>query len=478
MLGVSRTTVIAAYDALREEAWVESRRGSGTRVRSPALPAAPSLSAAPALPAIPPLPPTGANAPGSPSEPPDGDGPARRARRNAIFRGLVDAAEGPHLDLRGAHLPAAEPFVSEALAGAMRDMPGALAHHGYFGLGLPALRQAIAVHLSAGGLPTTPEQVLVTSGAQQALCLVAALYVQPGDAVAIEDPTYPGAIDVFGAARARLLPIPVTPDGASLPHLRDAVARQAPRLIYVIPSFHNPTGALMPVAERRALARLAADSGTPVVEDLTLADLDLDLPPPPPIAAILPGAPVIAVGSLSKLVWGGLRIGWLRAEAPVVARLARLKVLADLGAAVPSQLLATHLLPRAAAIRDMRRRQLGAQREALGEALAAVLPEWTWRRPTGGLCLWVRLPRGNAEEFARLALRHGVAVVPGPSCSPRESWESYLRLPFTVDADRLREAAERLARAWEAYLPPAGAGETRFAVSGQPAPPPALDVLV
>ena len=498
-LGVSRTTVIGAYDLLREEGWVESRRGSGTRVRtlspellpeSAALPAnaatgrgampsrggaaasAPSLAAA-----------GGAGGPGSPGGPgglggPAGQGAAgtgeltRPLRRMAFFRGLVEAS-GSRIDFLGAHLPAAQPFLSEEWAAAAPDVAAQMSHHGYLGLGLSALRQAIAAHLTVGGLPTAEEQVLVTSGAQQAIGLVAALYLQPGDAVALEDPNYPGALDTFNYARARLVPIPVTADGANVERLREAVVREAPRLIYLVPSFHNPTGALMPEAQRLAVARLAAETATPVVEDLTLADLDLDIAPPPPIAAAVPGAPVLTIGSLSKLVWAGLRIGWVRAEAPVIARLARFKVLSDLGSSLPGQILAARLLRRAAAIRDARRREARERRRALEQALAAALPDWTWRRPAGGLCLWVRLPRGNAEELARHALRHGVGLVPGPTCSPRDAWENYLRLPFVLEQEQMLEGIARLARAWEAYAPAARPGAARAA------PVPAqVDVLV
>jgi DNA-binding transcriptional MocR family regulator len=498
-LAVSRTTVVGAYDLLREEGWVESRRGSGTRVRtlSPellsegaALPAdaamgrgatpsrggaaasAPSLAAAGG--------PGGLGSPGGPGGlgGPAGQGAAstgeltRPLRRMAFFRGLVEAS-GSRIDFLGAHLPAAQPFLAEEWAAAAPDVAAQLGHHGYLGLGLPALRQAIAAHLTVGGLPTAEEQVLVTSGAQQAIGLVAALYLQPGDAVALEDPNYPGALDTFNYARARLVPIPVTADGANVERLREAVVREAPRLIYLVPSFHNPTGALMPEAQRLAIARLAAETATPVVEDLTLADLDLDIAPPPPIAAAVPGAPVLTIGSLSKLVWAGLRIGWVRAEAPVIARLARFKVLSDLGSSLPGQILAARLLHRAAAIRDARRQEARERRRALEQALAAALPDWTWRRPAGGLCLWVRLPRGNAEELARHALRHGVGLVPGPTCSPRDAWETYLRLPFVLEQEQMLEGIARLARAWEAYAPAARPGAARAA------PVPAqVDVLV
>jgi DNA-binding transcriptional MocR family regulator len=490
-LAVSRTTVIGAYDLLREEGWVESRRGSGTRVRAPspafppegaALPAdgaidggvAPSRGGVPA--SAPPVAvaggPGGLSSPAGPGATGTGE-LTRPLRRMAFFRGLVEAS-GSRIDFVGAHLPAAQPFLAEEWAAAAPDVAAQLGHHGYLGLGLPALREAIAAHLAAAGLPTAAEQVLVTSGAQQAIGLVAALYLQPGDAVALEDPNYPGALDTFNYARARLVPIPVTADGANVERLREAVVREAPRLVYLVPSFHNPTGALMPAAQRRAVARLAAETATPVVEDLTLADLDLDVAPPPPIAAAVPGAPVLTIGSLSKLVWAGLRVGWVRAEAPVIARLARFKVLSDLGSSLPSQILAARLLRRAAAIRDARRQEARERRRALEQALAAALPDWTWRRPVGGLCLWVRLPRGNAEELARHALRHGVGLVPGPTCSPRDAWETYLRLPFVLEHEQMLEGIARLARAWEAYAPAARPGAARAA----PPAPAQVDVLV
>ena len=480
-LAVSRTTVIGAYDVLREEGWIESRRGSGTRVRAfpAALPAeAVALgavdggAAAAGGGAAAPAPSIGAGG-GQGLSGAGGAGELTRPlRRMDFFRGLVEASSS-RIDFLGAHLPAAQPFLAEEWAAAAPDLAAQLNHHGYLGLGLPALRQAIAAHLTASGLPTAVEQVLVTSGAQQAIGLVAALYLQPGDAVALEDPNYPGAIDTFNYARARLVPIPVTADGANVERLREAVVREAPRLIYLVPSFHNPTGALMPEAQRRAVARLAADTATPVVEDLTLADLDIDVAAPPPIAAAVPGAPVLTIGSLSKLVWAGLRIGWVRAEAPVIARLARFKVLSDLGSSLPGQILGARLLRRAAAIREARRHEARERRRALEQALAAALPDWTWRRPAGGLCLWVRLPRGNAEELARHALRHGVAIVSGPTCSPRDAWQSYLRLPFSLEQEEMREGIARLARAWEAYAPAFRPGPARVA----PAPP-AVDVLV
>jgi DNA-binding transcriptional MocR family regulator len=471
-LGVSRTTVIAAYEALRDEGLIESRRGSGWRV----LASRPSDAGNPAAAglwasglATTGLLATGLAAGGPATSglaaggPVTSGGPGLSAPRSLFYRGLVEAGGGT-IDLLAAHLPA-HPLVEQEAPAAAADLVPLLSHHGYWGLGIPALRQAVAAYLTAGGLPTVADQVLITTGAHQAIGLAAALYLQPGDAVAIEDPTYPGAIDIFAQARARLLSVPVTADGAGVDRLAEIVAREAPRLIYVIPSFQNPTGALMPEPRRRALARLAAETGTVVVEDLTFADLDHGTPPPPPVAALLPGAPILAVGSLDKLVWGGLRTGWIRAEAPVISRLARHKILADLGSPLAGQVLAARLLPHAGVIRAARRRLLRECLAALESALLAHLPDWTWSRPPGGLCLWARLPRGNALELARLAAGHGVAIVPGPTCSPRDAWESHVRLPFVHDPATLREGIVRLARAWRAYAPAAAA-------------PPSIDVLV
>jgi DNA-binding transcriptional MocR family regulator len=440
VLGISRTTVVAAYETLREAGAIASRRGSGSRVIG--APARPPAPAAPARGGLPPPPP------------------------------------GPCIELLGAHLPAVQPIVEEELAAAVADLRPALRHHGYLACGLPALREAIASHLTARGLPSIPDQVLVTCGAQQAIALAAALYLQPGDAVALEDPTYPGAIDALAAPRARLVGFPVLGQrqGGGLERLREVIARQAPRLIYVIPSFHNPTGVTLDGGARRDLAELAAATGTPVLEDLTLDDLSLAEPPPPPVAAAAPDAPVLTVGSLGKLVWGGLRIGWVRAAEPVIARLARLKVQADLGSSLPSQVLAVRLLARAAAIRDLRRGELRRGLATLEAALAAALPEWSWQRPPGGLSLWVRLPRGSATDLALLAPRFGVAFVAGPSCAPRgDAWDSHLRLPFVLAGDDLRAAVSRLAAAWAAYAPAAPAGGAPR-LRASPAPP--LDVLV
>jgi DNA-binding transcriptional MocR family regulator len=209
----------------------------------------------------------------------------------------------------------------------------------------------------------------------------------------------------------------------------------------------------MPAGARRDLARLAADANLTVVEDESLSDLGLGAPPPASVAALAPQAHVVSIGSLSKLFWGGLRIGWIRAPEPLLLRLASLKVASDLGSSIPSQLLAARLLDRADDAQRLRRAQLVEQRDALAAALAQRLPGWSFTVPDGGLSMWVRVPRGHASELAQLALRHGVSLLAGPAISADGGNAAFLRLVYVHPPGVIAEAVARLARAWDAYAP-------------------------
>jgi DNA-binding transcriptional MocR family regulator len=424
-LGISRTTVVAAYELLRQEGWLESRRGSGSRLVRAAEKA---LSIAV-----------------------ERHDPAA-FERSTILRSLVEASESK-VEFMGLHLPAASPYIAEALEHVGEDLGDLLDHHGYWPVGLPALRSAIAAHLTRSGLPTHAEEILVTHGAQEAIGLAAGLFLAPGRTVVLEDPTYVGALDVFAASGARLSPVPVTDQGIRMDLLREAVSRETPSLIYLMPTFHNPTGVVTPESHRREIAKIAVERGIPVFEDDALANLDLGHRPPRPISAFAPSAPILSVGSFSKLMWGGLRAGWIRAPETLIGRLARRKALGDLGNSAVSQAVAARLLPRAEEIREARRRQITERLAVMEKELARLLPDWTWKRPGGGLSLWVRLPRGNAAEFARVALRHGVSVLPGSICSPTNGFSEFLRLPFVLEPAKIREGVRLLAQAWRAYAP-------------------------
>jgi DNA-binding transcriptional MocR family regulator len=422
-LAVSRTTVVSAYEALRRDRWVESRQGSGTRVR------------------------------GSAARPPLlllREDPSGSFRRHPVYRSLVERS-GETIEFLGAHLPAPDLLTREALhvdADALRDLTRG---PGYLPMGLPALRQAIAKHLTGWGVPTTEEQVLVTHGAQQAIGLAGALFLERGDTVIVENPTYLGSLDIFTGMGAILETVPVAGDAGWVGRVREAVMRTEARLVYLMPTFQNPTGAVMPEAGRRAMVRLAAELQVPIVEDNTLADLSLGGKPPAPIAAFDPAAPVLTIGSLSKLFWGGLRIGWIRASEDLLPRITRLKIMADLGGSLIGQLVAVRLLGEAERVKQRRRREMRERLDRLTTLLSRRLPSWEWSPPAGGLSLWVRLPEGDADAFAQVALRHGVAVVPGSLASPDGGCKDHLRIPFVLDAKPMKEGIERLARAWSAY---------------------------
>jgi len=423
-LKLSRTTVVQAYAHLREAGTIESRHGSGTWVRR-----------------------TGKTGWPSPQE----HEVSSAFRRNVVFRSLIERS-GDAISFVSAQLPPL-PEIDAAAQVVAREGASSLGKgEGYFPMGLPALRQAVAAHLSRTDLPTREEQVLITNGAQQAISLVAGLLVARGEAVVTEDPTYIGAIDVLVSAGARVLALPGAADDLDLDRLRALLAMR-PRLLYLVPTYHNPTGALMPERTRREVARLAEELQVPVIEDNTLAEIGLTGDPPPPIATFVRNAPVLTIGSLSKLFWAGLRVGYIRGPEAWIVRLGRFKALSDLGGPLVSQAIAALLLDQAQAAARARRREVSAKLDLLTKLLARHLPTWTWKGPDGGLLLWARMPTGDAEELAQIAARHGVTLVPGSANSPDHSFADHVRLPIVADAATMKEGIARLARAAAEYQP-------------------------
>jgi DNA-binding transcriptional MocR family regulator len=319
---------------------------------------------------------------------------------------------------------------------------------GYHPTGLRALRQAIAERYTRRGIRTDPDRILITNGAQQALSLLARAFLAPGDRVLVEAPTYHGALEAFREQAAVLRGLPI-----GLRGLETAARRRRPALAYVISSFHNPTGSVLSPLTRRTLVEAAAAAGVPLIDDEVLGDLGFPgEDPPPPLAAYADD--VISVGSLSKIVWAGLRVGWVRAPEPVIARLARQLAVHDLGGNIPGQLAAADLLPRLELLQERSAAEREARHDHLRAQLARHLPDWEAPPVRGGQTLWIRLPRGNSTSFAQTALRHRVAVLPGSGLDPSGHSEDHLRIHFLAAPDELTEAVRRLAEAWRAYHPP------------------------
>lgn len=419
LLHTSRATVVAAYDELRGRGVVDSRRGSGTRVSRTA-----------------PRPRAGA------------DGRVPGGRATSIFQRLVDGP-GEIISLSFAVEPAAPELAAITRTLIAEELDDLLADPGYHPRGYAPLREEIAQYYDQLDLPTTPEQVLVTTGAQQALGLVTQMYLRPGAVVVVEKPSWPGCLDVFRAAGATMVSVPLDDEGIRVDGLTAVLAQHEPALLYLMPTFHNPTGLLMSANRRRRVAELAARHQVPVLEDNAYMSMGSDTAVPPPVAAFAPqGGEVLTVGSLAKAAWGGLRIGWLRASGDVVERLARYKVRADLAGPLLDQALAARVLPRLGEIAGNRASALRARLDQLRELLTEFLPDWRWRVPDGGSALWVELPGTDARVFAQLALRHGVEIVPGAATDPTGGHDNFIRLPFTLPAEVLTELVHRLSLAW------------------------------
>ncbi len=411
-LAVGRTTVVAAYDLLRLDGRLVRRQGSGTRV-------------------------AGAE--------PTGPRPTTSA---PLFLHLLEPSDDV-IPLACAAPDTPPPELAEAFAGILPALAATTGDIGYYPAGHPALLRAIADHYERRGVRTRPGQILVTNGGQQALSMLARALLAAGDLVAVEGPTYPGALEAFReqAAITRCLPV-------GLPGLAAAARRRPIALAYVISTFHNPTGAVLPALARRELAGAASAAGVPLIDDEVMSDLAFPgVAVPPPIAAYADG--VISVGSLSKSVWGGWRIGWVRGPEPLIARLARLLAVHDLGGNVIAQMAAADLLPRLGVIVCRQAATRQAQHDHLRRDLARYLPGWEVPPVTGGQTLWVRLPHGDGTSFAQAALRHGVAVLPGSGLDASGASQACLRLHFLSRPEVLTEAVRRLADAWLSYRPPA-----------------------
>jgi DNA-binding transcriptional MocR family regulator len=408
-LAVSRTTVTAAYSSLREQGFLSS--GQGTRGRTC-------------------LPRSSNQAPGT-------EAAARAGLSGAPGLAVPDGV----IDLAYASLPASGEVVHRAFAAALTELPALLPGFGYDALGVPALREAIAGRYTAVGVPTTPAQILVTSGAQHALNIVLRTMVGRQDKVLVEHPTYPNALDAIRATGCRMVPVALPPapeTGWDLDAVEAALMQQRPRLAYMVPDFHNPTGRLMSDAQRRRLVRAAAASGTVLVADETLRELNLDGGTAAPLASFSPA--VVSIGSLSKSHWAGLRTGWIRASESLIQRFAAARTTMDLGGPVVEQLAAVHLVRSLAEPLPARLDAMRESRAALLDLLRGHLPQWQPERPSGGLAVWCRLPTASSTTLTVIAPEFGIRLAAGPRFGVGGVFENHLRVPFTLPPDKLETA--------------------------------------
>ncbi len=401
-LDVSRTTTTRAYDELRERGLLSSVRGSGSTVT---VPFADSSHSA-----------------------------LMGFDESGGMVSLAHAAGG------------AAPGMGQLFEQALQRLPALLATTGYLPDGYGPLRERIAAYYADQGLPTDPAQIIVTNGAQGAIATIAATMISRGDRVLVEACGYPHGFDAIAAAGGRALPLP---HDAETPWRTDDIRQVAgaATVAHFVPDFHNPTGAVMPSEQREEIAALLRRSGTQMVIDETMRDLNLDgIVMPPPFAVFDPNA--ITIGSLSKSAWSGLRLGWIRAPHHLVSGLVQTRVCLDLGSSAFDQVVATGAFDDR--IRAPHRDRYREKREVLAAELREHLPEFRFQVPRGGLSLWAELPERVSSRLVSVALDHRLRLLPGSRffSSPGPAGEQFLRLPFTNEPEVLREAVRRLAAAW------------------------------
>ena len=375
-----------------------------------------------------------------------------RGARSSVIREILALADTEDVLSLAGGMPDPATFPIDDLvvasSAAIRDGSGAALQYGRTE-GMPELRALLADRFGDRcGRARTTDEVLVTSGSQQALDLLGRAFVSPGDTVAIEDPGYLGAIQAFGQRRPRWLTVPVDRHGLDTADLEASIRRGArPKLVYTVTDFQNPTGAVLHPDRRRHLAALADRWGFVVIEDDPYGQIRFDEPEHAPIARWTDR--VVSLGTTSKTIAPGLRIGWAIAPPDIVSAVARLKQAADLHTSSLGQHLVADLLSRPGWM-AARGRSLGAfyadRAEILRTALTAALPGATIEPPRGGLFLWADLPGTDTRALLPRAVAAGVAFVPGSAFSPTDDGATTtLRATFaTLAPDGLEEAARRL----------------------------------
>jgi len=323
--------------------------------------------------------------------------------------------------------------------------------------GYPALRKTIASILASQGIPANPDDVLITSGSQQALLITAGALLRPGDSVLVEAPTYSTALELFSALGARIIGVPVDEKGMQVEQVESLIRAHHPRLIYTIPNFQNPTGACLSGHRRRELAALARRWEVPVVEDDFVGDLRYEGRAQPALKSLDTHGDVIYISSFSKMLMPGLRLGYIVANGPVYEALIAQKRINDLNTSNFSQRAVEAYITVGRYRAHLRRacQFYSRRRDTFMAALTREMPpEVRWMPPQGGLFVWLELPPALTwERLLPAAVDEGVAFMPGSPFFPDGSGRSCMRLNFTLHPSEVIDTGvRRLARVIRRFL--------------------------
>jgi DNA-binding transcriptional MocR family regulator len=419
-LGVSRNTVVRAYDELEAEGFIAGRMGSGRYVQP--LPPASSLS----------------RIDWQGGQPLDSliDYPSHMADLLSVFVHHPDSFNFAHGE-GGKHTVKTSGFAEY-----LRTTSERLDSYYFTAVqGHPLLREQIVKWMDVEQV-SSPEQVLITSGSQEGLYLIARLLARPGDAVVTEMPTYFGSLQLFQSLGMRIIPIPMDAHGMDTHVLESVLARYRPRFLYTVPTFHNPTGATLSLERRKQLLAISEKYQLPIVEDDAYRHLHLEEEPPPPLKQLDDSGRVIYLNTFSKILFPGLRIGWIAATRPIIQMLSRFKELSittnTLGqVALAEYLRDQRLAPHLAHVRSLYREQAQAMEVHLARLKDLGI---SYEKPFGGFYYWVSLPEEiHARSFMKACQARGVSITCGDMFLLREAEQRFIRLCYTHEPSSLIE---------------------------------------
>lgn len=404
--------------------------------------------------------------------------------KSSTIRELLKLTEKPDIISFGGGLPAGESFpipeIKEACDRVLTDH-GASALQYSTTEGYLPLREMIARHLDRYGISARPENVLITSGSQQAMDLIAKLLINRGDHILVEAPTYLGALQAFNVYGANYLDVPVDEQGLRTDLLESAL-RSGPKFMYVLPNFQNPSGVTMSLERRRELIFLSNKYGVPIIEDDPYGQLRYEGDHVPALSVLdcvnnnghhdFMEGNVIYMSTFSKTLAPGLRLGWIVAPPDVIAKLVQLKQAADLHTSTFNQMVAYEVArggfldEHVKQIRVLYGQRLQAMLDAMDEFFP---PGVTWIRPQGGLFLWVTLPQGmSSERLFAAAIEEKVAFVPGDCfyAVPNDIAQRQFRMNFSyMPQEKIREGVRRLSIAMKNQLAETGAKQPQAAAA-------------
>lgn len=432
-LGVNRNTITAAYEELVAEGVIRSHVGQGTFVNDvPILGAIREERVA--------------------TFPMSWNAVLTEQPRESSFSSFMNLQPKKDTISLSYGLPHTELFPLEdfrlSLNRAFRKAGATLLQLGLSG-GYQPLQQYLASHMALMGIQVTPDEVLITNGCQQSLDLISRILVRPGDEVVIENPTFPGAISVFCGANSKFISVPINRRGIDLDVLEDILTQRRPKLIYVVPTFQNPTGIAMDIASRRQLIELAARHRVPIIEDDIYRELRYDGAEVLPLKALDKYGLVIYISSFSKVGFPGLRVGWMVAPRPLIEHLNALKQRSDVHASMLSQAAIYEFARQGLLNKHVRRvkKIYAERRDAMLMALTKYFPaEAEWTKPDGGMTVWLRLPESlNTGQLLMEAAKQGVIFSPGEYFYASQPQRNFMRLSFTMtDAMHIEIAIKRL----------------------------------